>query len=47
MFSVRIKFVFVFFQLELKDISLLFEPTAEDETFAYEMYKIPDFWAGY
>jgi hypothetical protein len=34
-------------QLELKDISLLNDQTQEDEKFAYEMYKVPDFWAGH
>lgn len=35
------------FQLEIKDISVLNDATDEDETFAYEKYKVPDFWAGY
>lgn len=35
------------FQLEIKDISLHNDPTSDDEMFAYEMYKIPHFWAGY
>ena len=39
--------LYLYFQLEIKDISLLNDPTGEDETFAYELYKIPDFWAGY
>jgi len=33
------------FQLEIKDIGLMYEPTSDDEEFAYEMYKIPPFWA--
>ena len=35
------------FHLEIKDIGLHNDPTADDEKFAYEMYKLPDFWAGY
>lgn len=35
------------FHLEIKDIGLHNDPTADDEQFAYEMYKLPDFWAGY
>jgi len=35
------------FHLEMKDVSLMYDPTQDDETFAYESYKIPDFWAGY
>lgn len=34
------------FQLEIKDISLHNDPTGDDEIFAYEMYKTPDFYAG-
>jgi len=32
------------FQLEIKDISLHYDPTGDDEDFAYEMYRIPAFW---
>jgi len=32
------------FQLEIKDISLHYDPTGDDEEFAYEMYRIPAFW---
>jgi len=35
------------FQLEIKDISLHCDPQADEEDFAYEMYKIPNFWAGH
>jgi len=35
------------FQLELKDISLHKDPNPVQEDFAYEMYKVPDFWAGH
>ena len=35
------------FQLELKDISLMVDHGNDGEEFAYEMYKIPHFWAGH
>jgi len=35
------------FQLEIKDISLHNDPTDDREHFAYEMYKVPNFWAGH
>jgi len=35
------------FHFEIKDIGLHNDPTADDEEFAYEMYKLPDFWAGF
>ena len=35
------------FHFEIKDIGLHNDPTNDDEQFAYEMYKLPDFWAGY
>ena len=35
------------FHFEIKDIGLHNNPTADDEQFAYEMYKLPDFWAGF
>ena len=35
------------FHFEIKDIGLHNDPTADDEHFAYEMYKLPDFWAGF
>jgi len=35
------------FQLEIKDISLHADYTEDREEFAYEMYKIPSFWAGH
>jgi len=35
------------FQLEIKDISLHNDPREDSEDFAYEMYKIPTFWAGH
>lgn len=35
------------FQLEIKDVSLLHDPSYDDEEFAYEMYKTPAFWAHY
>jgi hypothetical protein len=35
------------FRLEVKDIGLHRDDGADDEEFAYEMYKIPDFWAGF
>ena len=35
------------FQLEIKDISLHCDHNNDEEDFAYEMYKIPEFWAGH
>jgi len=35
------------FQLEIKDISLHNDHSDDDEDFAYEMYKVPNFWAGH
>jgi len=35
------------FQLEIKDISLHMDHRPDDEDFAYELYKIPNFWAGH
>jgi len=35
------------FQLEMKDISLAVDHGNDGEEFAYEMYKIPHFWAGH
>eukprot|EP00090_Calanus_glacialis_P019311 TRINITY_DN29690_c0_g1_i1.p1 TRINITY_DN29690_c0_g1~~TRINITY_DN29690_c0_g1_i1.p1 ORF type:complete len:384 (-),score=133.76 TRINITY_DN29690_c0_g1_i1:61-1212(-) len=35
------------FQLEIKDISLHCDFKDDSEDFAYEMYKIPNFWAGH
>ena len=35
------------FQLELKDINLAVDHGNDGEQFAYEMYKIPHFWAGH
>ena len=35
------------FQLEFKDISLAVDHGNDGEEFAYEMYKIPTFWAGH
>ena len=35
------------FQLEMKDISLMVDHGNDGEEFAYEMYKIPHFWAGH
>ena len=35
------------FQLEMKDISLAVDHGNDTEEFAYEMYKIPHFWAGH
>ena len=35
------------FQLEMKDISLMVDHGNDTEDFAYEMYKIPHFWAGH
>jgi len=35
------------FQLELKDVSLMVDHGNDGEEFAYEMYKIPNFWAGH
>jgi len=32
------------FQLEIKDISLHNDPWKDDEEFAYEKYRVPDFW---
>jgi len=35
------------FQLEIKDVSLKCDFEHDDEEFAYEMYKVPHFWAGH
>jgi len=35
------------FQLEIKDISLHCDHNGDGEDFAYEMYKVPNFWAGH
>eukprot|EP00092_Neocalanus_flemingeri_P017623 GFUD01019066.1.p1 GENE.GFUD01019066.1~~GFUD01019066.1.p1 ORF type:complete len:395 (-),score=116.12 GFUD01019066.1:46-1230(-) len=35
------------FQLEIKDISLHCDHNEDGEDFAYEMYKVPNFWAGH
>ena len=35
------------FSLEMKDISLMVDHGNDGEEFAYEMYKIPHFWAGH
>ena len=35
------------FQLEIKDIGLHYDPNQDMEDFAYEMYRIPEYWAGH